>query len=250
MIESEQEYIKMNNVEQSHWWYKSLHYLVLKNITNISPDKKIKILDAGCGTGGLLAYLKHKGYANIGGFDISKDAVKFSNNKDLNVRELDLKEFKYTSKKYDVIISNDTMYFFDLQEQRKILNNFYNSLNDGGCVILNFPSFDIFSGIHDKAVGIKKRFTFELIAKIIDRDKFVVINKRYWPMTLSPVILLVRIFQKLELFINDNIEIKSDIKRPSRFINNILLHLVKFEVDNIPGKLFSSSLFLVLKKID
>ena len=158
MINSKNEYIKMDSVEKKHWWYKSLHELVLNSVESNFNSKEIDILDAGCGTGGLLEYFRSKNYNNISGFDLSRDAVELSKQKGLNTIKLDLKEYQYTDKQYDVIISNDTMYFFDLYEQQKILNEFYLSLNGGGIIILNLPSFSAFSGIHDKAVGIQKRF--------------------------------------------------------------------------------------------
>lgn len=131
MISSKEEYIKMSSVESSHWWYKSLHSLVLKTIVKNFARYNISILDAGCGTGGLIEYVMDNKYTNLKGFDLSTDAVKLSQSKGLNVWELNLKDYSSSEQKFDVIISNDTMYFFTLKEQKNILNNFYNSLNGG-----------------------------------------------------------------------------------------------------------------------
>ena len=73
------EYYKMAEVEMNHWWYKSLHFQVLQQLMIKSKSKKIKILDAGCGSGGLMKYLEARGYENMKGFDISDEAVNLCN---------------------------------------------------------------------------------------------------------------------------------------------------------------------------
>ena len=37
----------------------------------LPSDRSAPILDAGCGEGNLLAFLRAKGYANLSGFDLS-----------------------------------------------------------------------------------------------------------------------------------------------------------------------------------
>ena len=115
-------------------------------------------------------------------------------------------------------------------------------------MILNLPSFEAFSGIHDKAVGIQKRFDKNIVIKMIDTTKFEILEKRYWPFLLSPIIFLVKFIQKIHLKFNKNIQIESDIDMPSQFMNNILYKIVKFENKFLSKKPFGSSLFLVLKK--
>ena len=247
MINSKNEYIKMDGVEGKHWWYKSLHKLVLNSIESNFNSKEINILDAGCGTGGLLEYLRSKNYNNISGYDLSKDAVELSNQKGLNTIELDLIDYQNTDKKYDVIISNDTMYFFNLEEQKRILDEFYLSLNRGGILILNLPSFNAFGGIHDKAVGVENRFNAKMVDDMIDNDKFEIIQKTYWPFLLSPLIYLVRLAQRVQLKNNSNVRYVSDIDVPPEIINNTLYSIITLENKYIKRKPFGSSLFLVLR---
>ena len=250
MVNRVEEYIKMDKVENDHWWYKSLRELVLNTIDKEFQHRRgITILDAGCGTGGLMNYLINNQLTNIEGFDISSTAIDIAKKKYLNVSIGDLEQYRYNDKKYDVIISNDTMYFFSLDEQKKILDEFYKSLNYNGIVILNLPYSNIFSGMHDKAVGIQQRFTQKMINDMIDFSKYGIVRKAYWPFILFPIILLTRSFQKLKLFLDKDIEIKSDIDMPSNWVNNILYQIVKNENKYLSKKPIGSSLFLVLKRI-
>jgi len=250
MVNNYAEYKKMYQVESQLWWYKILHYLVFMSIKNSFASKNIKILDAGCGTGGLVKYLTKCGYKNIQGFDISRDAIIFARQHGLDVAELDLNEFNKDSfvNNFDVIVSSDTLYFFNKEKQKQILNNFYDSLNSGGLVILNLPALDSFSGIHDRAVGINKRFDKKSVKEIIDTNKFNVETKRFWPFFLSPIIYILRRMQRNKMK-KENIKIESDINLPSTLVNT-LLHIISRVELILPFKYpFASSLFLVLKKI-
>lgn len=251
MIFSEHEYRKMAEVENTHWWYKSLHDLVLKTIEENFKDKNVKILDAGCGTGGMIDYLISNGFSNIEGFDLSEVAVSFCKNKGYRVVVGDIKETEsvMSSNKYDVIISNDTLYFFsDLDVQKRIISGFYNVLKKNGIIIMNLPAFRLLGGIHDIAVCGRCRFTKGDIRKIINKEQFVLQKALYWPFLLSPVIFIARTLQRIKRRMVKNIKIESDIDLPPGWLNMFLYNLIKFENAVVKWKPFASSLFLVIKK--
>ena len=75
MLGNKDEYDRMAEAEGKHWWYRSLHERVLRTIQKQFASRDIDILDAGCGTGGLLSYLRDNGFTNLQGFDISEFAV-------------------------------------------------------------------------------------------------------------------------------------------------------------------------------
>lgn len=54
--------------------YENLYNSVLNLLPN---DKNIKILDSGCGTGGLINVLKNNGYSNITGLDFSTYCINY-----------------------------------------------------------------------------------------------------------------------------------------------------------------------------
>ena len=72
----------------------------------------------------------------------------------------------------------------------------------------------------------------------------------YWSFILSPLILLVRFIQRVQLKLNliELKNIKSDVTVPSNFVNNLFYRIVKFEESLFRKGIFGSSLFMVLKK--
>ena len=160
--------------EAVHWWYQALHKYTLNAIQHAFDDKDINILDAGCGTGGLLLYLRQHGYSRLTGFDLSEIAISYSKGHDLDVSLLDIRGFfeYYKGKQFDVIISNDTLCYLNEIQQSLFFEHCSNLLKPGGLVITNLPALRSFAGIHDLAVGIMHRFSHEDISRMVDERHF------------------------------------------------------------------------------
>ncbi len=255
MLINRSEYQKMFESEQTHWWYKTLHNKVLKAIRDeFAEDKSISILDAGCGTGGMLEILKLEGYTNIQGFDFSEDAVEFCSFRDIKVNKrniLDLKEDKKLGL-FHVVICNDVLYQFEDAEIETSLNALMSKVVHEGLLISNNQAFEVLSGIHDIAVGAKRRFVLKDFYRLICKmEKIPQIKQSvYWSLLLSPLIFFIRLFQRLKLrsFNVDSVKIKSDVNLPSPILNKLLYYISDWENRFIPSTIFGSSLFLVLKK--
>ena len=254
MLLNSEEYAAMFNVEENLWWYKILHERVLKEVILFAKNNKsIKILDAGCGTGGLMLKLKSQGFENVCGFDYNDDAVSFSNIRNLEVTKKDITGLKraYPEASFDVIISADVLYQFDDITIKETISGIGKLLKPGGIFITNNQAFPIFSGTHDIAVGAKKRFVLSDFQGYLKENPTLKIAKStYWSLVLSPLILTIRIIQKIKLIMGlvNLDEIKSDVAMPSDFINKIFFSICNLERKFLPKSPFGSSLFLVIKK--
>jgi SAM-dependent methyltransferase len=255
MLDRSFEYYKMSQVESDHWWYRNLHETVFNHIQSDNKNRSVKILDCGCGTGGCISYLKKQGYEQFYGFDLSTDAVKIF--KEIhpelagNITILDIREMAnhYEPDSFDVIVCNDVLCYFSTDEIKSIISGFYKLLRDDGLVILNLPALDAFSGIHDKAVGIKQRFQKSGFDSLISQTKFRIKHITYRLFLLSPLIYLARLAQRIKLKLDKNVKIESDISLPPKMVNELLFKLCHFENKWLRTTPFGSSLFVVLRKI-
>ncbi len=236
------------------WWYKTLHDKVITEIKSYSElYTDLKILDAGCGTGGLLTKLKAIGIKDIQGFDCNEDAVAFSESRGIRVSKQDITNFgtAYPQESFDVVVSDDVLYQFDDKGIKNALNDIYCVLKPGGIFITNNNAFAVFGGIHDIAVGSKRRFVKKDFERFLnDFPGFKIQKSTYWSLFLSPMILAVRLLQKLQLklgMVNLN-EVKSDVSMPSEAVNSLLYAICKLESKMLKKSLFGSSLFMVIKK--
>lgn len=252
MIDNRQEYQSMFDVEQKLWWYQILHGKVLYQIKkHFKNDKQIRILDAACGTGGLLSFLRDHGYQSLTGFDYSVHAIDFSRERNLDVSFGDLKNVGVfrDEETFDVICCNDALYFLSDEEIVDAMRVFKKKLRPNGLLIINIHAFEAFSGTHDVAVGSSRRFVRADFVRYAQAAGLHIIDNTYWPFFLSLPIWMVRKWQRYQMRSGklDTAELKSDVTYPGDFINGMLKTVTDMEGVFLPNAPFGSSLFLVLK---
>jgi len=125
----------------------------LKNIRK-QTNKNLNIYDAGSGFG-QYTYFIHKKLQPclIYSIDVKKEWINdckefFKSQKinDVTFGFEDLTQIKHQNK-FDLILSVDVMEH--IEDDRKVFQNFYNSLKDGGYLLINTPSLYGGSDVHD-----------------------------------------------------------------------------------------------------
>ncbi len=253
MITSEVEYQKMYGVEDKLWWYRILHNKVFEQIKYHFPTdtSNLNILDAACGTGGLIRFLNKKGITQISGFDYASFAVSICIKDALNVSFGDLKKISDygDNKKYDVICCMDAFYFLSDNEIEIALKEFQNRLTPKGIIIINIHAFEMFSGTHDLAIGSNRRYQLADFQQYFQKTSLHLQYYSYWPFLLSIPILIVRQLQKLKLRVlkNQSDNIESDVSHPGDLPNRFFYFITNLEEKLFNRGIFGSSLFMVLK---
>lgn len=253
MIGRRNEYEKMFQVETKLWWYRHLHERVLTEIErHFGTNRALKILDAGCGTGGLLWFLGERGYTRLQGIDGSTDAVGFCHDRGLTVELVDLTQLashRPDDNDYDVIICNDVLYCLAEEHLLPLLHELGRRLHPEGLLITNNNAFRVFRGQHDLAVGALRRFVRADFDTLLPTAHLTLVRSTYWSFFLSPLILVVRQWQALQLRLHlSGPTPASDIDVPALWLNKWLYHLVSLEHRWLPRTPFGSSLFLVCQK--
>lgn len=246
MLSSGHEYDKMAASEVQHWWYITLHCQIYSTIKNRVASRNVDILDAGCGTGGLMQYLAKRGYAQVKGFDVSDYAIAHCRSKGLDVLQASLTDVAgvYAGQQFDVITCCDALYFLQTEQQKEVLVQLCRMLRPGGLLILNLPALELFSGIHDISVGIGKRYHHRMLPALLPASSY---SYRYWPVCLSPFIAIARYRQRLRMA-SGGFQINSDVTQPGAVINSVLRLALRLEI-TLPAIIpFGSSLFVVLGK--
>ncbi len=254
MIDNREEYARMYEVERTLWWYQILHRKIFHHLQKHfgSHTPQPKILDAACGTGGLLSYLQEQGYTQVSGFDYSPFAIEFSLERQLDVSFGDLKQVEAfrPGERYDAIICNDALYFLTDEEIIRALTAWKERLRPNGLLLINIHAFNTFAGTHDLAVGSTRRFTLPDFQRYLQAAGLRLDYSTYWPFFLSLPIWLVRQWQRSQLRQGrkESQDVKSDVKYPGDFLNGLLGLVTRSEQALLPRAPFGSSLFLVIKE--
>jgi putative flippase GtrA/SAM-dependent methyltransferase len=246
------EYQRMAEVERDMWWYTSLHADLFNIIgKHFGQAQSIRILDAGCGTGGFLSYVRRRGYTNCKGLDISPLAVEFCRQQGLEVLQGSIVDTAALARvgSADVIVAIDVICSLPDEQQRvAFLQAASRMLNDGGLLIVQTPAFRCLGGIHDLAVGVNQRYTKADMHRLLKLADIPSYRLRYRLLLLAPLVFVARSLQRLQLRFRRNINIESDVKMPRAKVNALLFHLQRMEDQWLPFKPFGSSLQILVKK--
>lgn len=240
------EYKRMYALETSFWWYRVLHELVESIIQKQKPQGKIRMLDAGCGTGRMMEICQK--YGHVEGIDFSTDAVAYARNRGLdNVTLGDLNEVQLNANSYDIITSLDVLYHAAIKDDSAILNKFYDGLKEGGILIINLPAFEYLKRSHDIVVHTKKRYRKKAFALELKHAGFKILHSGYRMPLLYFIILASKIVhQRTKVQASE-----SDLKAIPRWLNSVLLGMGRAEnwlIRRGLGMPVGSSLFIVAIK--
>jgi|SRR3989344_4444079 len=113
-------------------WIRKIQIRVIKSV---KIRNKSRILDAGCGTGNLLALLE--GYnLKLYGIDTSKEMLKIAKKKlrNSNLRLAQIENLKFKKKYFDYIFSIDAFHHYSDKEEA--METFYRILKKNGKLII------------------------------------------------------------------------------------------------------------------
>ncbi|MDQ1086227.1 bifunctional 2-polyprenyl-6-hydroxyphenol methylase/3-demethylubiquinol 3-O-methyltransferase UbiG [Siphonobacter sp. SORGH_AS_1065] len=251
MIGKRQEYERMHATEQSLWWYQSLHRRVGRAIEKrFGEQKNIRVLDAGCGTGGLLESLRKRGYTQLQGLDASEDAVAFTRQRGFQVQHhnlLHIASFQ-PGETFDVIVCDDVLCYLSEEQIVKVLTEFRRKLRPGGIFISNNNAFNWLGGTHAAALNIHRRFVLSDLKTYAQQVGLRIRQGGYWSLVLFPPIALVRSWQNFQLsrgWVKTE-NLNSDVALPAAPINHTLNGLMKLEELILPLAPLGSSVFTVM----
>lgn len=187
------EYAAMFAVEDRHWWYRGVRREIGRAVHRFAPPAG-KWLDAGCGTGGLLAGLSSMAPGT--GIDISPIGLRLARSRGLTrLARASVSALPFCEEAFAVITSVDVLAHrqVDLAEG---LREHFRCLRPGGLLILQLPAFDALRGGHDDAVWTRRRYRKAEVAELLRTSGFEVLEIFYRNSLLFPVAAVRRLLAR------------------------------------------------------
>lgn len=237
----------MRAVEDELWWYQALRGHVLRVIR--PPRPTFDLLDAGCGSGGMLARVRERfPQASLTGLDFSERALELTRLRDTGATLVQgsVDALPFPDSSFDIVLSLDVLIVGGLDE-RAAVAEMHRVLRPGGILIINLPAFDFLRGSHDVAVNIARRYTRQRAERLLVGGGFALESWTYWNMTLLPAVAAVRWVSRRRA---DQRHVRSDLKPLWGPLNAALKALASLELSatrllRLP---FGTSLFAVARK--
>lgn len=215
-------YSEMAALEDTHWWFVARRQILGHVISGLDLPRDADILDAGCGTGGNLALLSK--YGRVSALEMNEAAREHSVRRGIGeVRYGRLPdEIPYPDSQFDLIVLLDTLEHVEPDSQS--LAAVAGKLKPGGAVLITVPAFPILWGPHDVRHHHKRRYTRSRLRLLLPEAGLSLSYLTYFNFLLFPVILAVRLFQKIT-----GADSNQGLKAPPPFLNSILSRIFASE---------------------
>jgi ubiquinone/menaquinone biosynthesis C-methylase UbiE len=205
------EYDRMFRVEDHHWWYQGMAEIIRHILRRrYKPQAQLQILDAGCGTGAVMASLLTE-YGRVTGCDISPIALQYCRRRRLHrLLRASVARLPFTDSSFDLVTSFDVLYGRWLPDERDALREMCRVLRPGGRLILRLPAWQWMYRKHDRAVNTRHRYTREEVEAALRQAGFRIELCSYANFFLFPFAVLQKLFEILIPSPSDGSDLASD----------------------------------------
>lgn len=235
----------MYRTEQAHWWY-----LGMQSVTNALLDRFVaggapRILDAGCGTGAGMLFLRHRG--QVTGCDLSPLALAYCRRRGLErISRAGVSRLPFPAECFDLVTSFDVLYESGVGNPATALEEFARVLRPNGLILLRLPACDWLRGRHDRAVHTARRFDARTISRLLRGSGLQVLHVTYANTLLFPVAAALRLAER----VFPPAPGSSDLSLGAGFFNSLLRSILACEAPFVagPGLPFGLSVIAVARK--
>jgi SAM-dependent methyltransferase len=181
----------MYDAEDRLWWYLGMEKISRAVIERFYPrGSRLRILDAGCGTGGSTRYLND--YGRVTGLDFSSDALELAALRGLTLLvQASVTSLPFAPKQFDLIASFDVLCTLGPDDQLA-LKEFHRSLVPNGRLFLRLPAYDWLRGAHDRAVDIRQRYAAGSVSRLLLKAGFHLEHLSYANTLMFPIAVMKR----------------------------------------------------------
>ena len=183
------EYALMDAVEGRMWWYRALHARLGDALAGVQG----RVLDAGCGTGGLLAALRQTHPAlHLVGLEWSDTAARRAAEKSgAAIARGSVNAMPFPAAAFDAAVTADVLCHAAVDPDAA-LAELHRVLRPGGRLVVNMPAYGWMLSAHDRKVHNVRRWTVPFTRAVLRRAGFGEVRARYWNGLLLPLMVLER----------------------------------------------------------
>lgn len=189
-----EQYAAMAAVEDRMWWYRALHRNVLALLASALPAGDGAILDAGCGTGGLLRRLAERWpAARLCGLEASPLALALARPRTRAwLVAGSVNRLAFADRRFDAVVSLDVLYHANVRADAA-LAEMRRCLRRGGVAVINLPAYRWLGSAHDVRVQGARRFSASEAIALVRAAGLQVEWTSYWNTIPFPAMAVRRL---------------------------------------------------------
>jgi 2-polyprenyl-3-methyl-5-hydroxy-6-metoxy-1,4-benzoquinol methylase len=223
--------------EQTHWWFRARRHIVSTLLRTALKAQRPRILEIGCGTGGNVE--SFSAWADCIGAEISSEAVEIGKQA---YPSCDLRTYSDLNELATEINSADAILLLDVLEHvlddRELFAKLIGMARPGTLIAITVPADPDLWSDHDVALFHHRRYTKESL------------NSLWSDLPLQPLLFcglnwklafLIRLVRRVSRAIFRNKTTTTDLKQPSRLVNQSLYAIFASELTELLSRLNSNT---------
>lgn len=190
------EYLKLAEVEDRMWYFRSLHRHVDRELTRPAAALPVNaaVLDAGCGTGGLILNMRsrHPGwrYSGIDFMPLACELARKRCGPSVDIRQASITALPFADASFDAVVSADVI--CQVENPAVAIAEFHRVLRPGGTVMINVPAYRWMWSYHDDSCETKHRYTRPELDELLRAAGFLERRLTHWNALPFPALFAKR----------------------------------------------------------
>lgn len=195
-----EDYADLYALEESLWWFAGMHEITAALLDAACPPARDRlILDAGCGTGGNLAWLaRYAGNGRIIGIDLIPQALRFCRAREHRyLSQASVTHLPFADSIFDLVTSFDVLVQLPgTGADERAMREMHRVLRPGGIAFVRVAAYEWMRSGHDEALGTARRYRLTELTEKIRHAGFDIRRATYANTMLLPVAMLRRLVLK------------------------------------------------------
>jgi len=224
--------------DRSHWWFRGRLAIIRATLRRVLPERRVRLLELGCGSGNVLAALAEFGEAV--GMDGHEGLAAAARAAGLDVRVGRLPDDLGVAPDWaDVVLLLDVIEH--VEDDVATLCAARAGVGEGGLLVVTVPAYQWLWSGHDEVLGHRRRYTAAGLRAAVERAGFEVLHVSYFNTLLFPLLAAIRGWKRLR---GDR---GHDLRHPALPLNRLLERVFALERHLVPrvDLPFGASLLLI-----
>src|SRR5918992_6290267 len=146
------------HAEQRHFWFRGFRLFVAPLIEEATAGRtSSRLLDAGCGTGANLEFLRQYGVPY--GLELLSRGIQLGTTRGVpRLMQGSVTHLPFPDASFDVVLSFDVLYCLESPAERAAIGEMWRVLRPGGLAVINVAALNMLKGDHSALGGEVRRY--------------------------------------------------------------------------------------------